>query len=57
MHPILPEQKRDLKLSDDERSRLNEVKKLVFNQINYNKETSAGHHIAKIVLQLEPQWC
>jgi len=53
----LPEQKRDIKLSDEERTRLNEVKKLVFNQINYSKETSPGFHIAKIVLQLEPLWC
>lgn len=55
--PILIEQKRDIKLTDDDRSRLGILKLAIFKMIDQDRLKSSGSNIAKIVMELEPQWC
>ena len=56
--PILVEQKRDFKMTDQERLLLNEIKEDTLSLIMADSsQSSVGHNIAKIVMEWEPSWC
>lgn len=57
IQPILPEQKRDVKLSDTEKQKLEELESSVLSALQNDQPLSSGHHIAKLVLESEPHWC